>query len=85
EDPSTGSNQGKRKTSSGKDYEPSNTSLVSKKTSKRNTPLKSSKTGKSTSAKESVKDATHEVTMGDEEPVNDADQPQDGEAAPKND
>ncbi|GKE33341.1 hypothetical protein Tco_1452663, partial [Tanacetum coccineum] len=85
EDPSAGSNQGKRKRSSGKDYEPSNTSLVSKKTSKRNTPPKSSKTGKSTSAKESVKEATHEVTMGDEEPVNDVDQPQDGEAAPNND
>nr|GEY20192.1 hypothetical protein [Tanacetum cinerariifolium] len=40
-------------------------------------------------ATESVKEATHELTMGDEEPVqenvNDVDEPQDGEAALKND
>ncbi|GJS95316.1 hypothetical protein Tco_0802284 [Tanacetum coccineum] len=81
EDPSTRSNQGKRKRRSGKDSEPSKKSSASKKTSKGDTPPKSSKTSKSTSAEESVKEATHEVTMGDEEPVqeimNDADQPQD--------
>ncbi|GJW13749.1 hypothetical protein Tco_0017882 [Tanacetum coccineum] len=78
EDPSTGSNQGKRKRSSGKDSEPSNTSLESKETYKGDTLPKSSKTGKSAFAEESVKEATHEVTMGEEEPVqenvNDADQ-----------
>ncbi|GKG40682.1 hypothetical protein Tco_0469894, partial [Tanacetum coccineum] len=51
---------------------------VSKKTSKGDTLPKSSKTGKSAFAEESVKEATHEVTMGEEEPVqenvNDADQ-----------
>nr|GFA66929.1 hypothetical protein [Tanacetum cinerariifolium] len=80
-DPSARSNQGKRKRSSGKDSKPSKTSLASKETSKGNTLPKSSKTKKSASAKESVKEATHEVTMGEEEPVqenvNDADQPQD--------
>ncbi|GJW32740.1 hypothetical protein Tco_0052772 [Tanacetum coccineum] len=79
EDPSSGSNQGKKKRSSGKGSEPSKTSSASKKTSKGNTPPKSSKNGKSASAEESVKEATHEVTMGDEEPVqdnvNDVDQP----------
>ncbi|GJT81359.1 hypothetical protein Tco_1055701, partial [Tanacetum coccineum] len=49
-------------------------------TSKGDTPPKSSKTGKSASAEESVKEATHEVTMGEEElvqeNVNNADQPQ---------
>ncbi|GKC32024.1 retrovirus-related pol polyprotein from transposon TNT 1-94 [Tanacetum coccineum] len=88
-DPSTGSNQGKRKKSSRKDFKPSKTSSASKETSKGDTPPKTSKTGKSASAKESVKEATHKVTTGNEEPVqenvNDADQPQDGEAAPKND
>ncbi|GKD83122.1 hypothetical protein Tco_1349961, partial [Tanacetum coccineum] len=88
DDPSAGSNQGKRKRSSGKDSEPSNTYLASKKTSKGNTLPKSSKTGKFAFAEESVKEATHNETMGDEEPVqenvNDADQP-DGVAAPKND
>ncbi|GJX94533.1 hypothetical protein Tco_0349119, partial [Tanacetum coccineum] len=61
----------------------------SKKTSKGDTLPKSSKTGKSASAKEPVKEATHEVIMGDEEldqeNVNDANQPQDGKAAPKYD
>ncbi|GJZ05985.1 hypothetical protein Tco_0539778 [Tanacetum coccineum] len=81
EDPSTGSNQGKRKRSSGKDSEPSNTSLESKETYKGDTLPKSSKTSKFASAKESVKEATHKVTIGEEKPihenVNDADQPQD--------
>ncbi|GJS32810.1 hypothetical protein Tco_0531192 [Tanacetum coccineum] len=87
--PFAGSNQGKRKRRSGKDSEPSKKSSASKKTSKGDTLPKSSKTGKSASAEESVKEATHEATMGEEEPVqekvNNADQPQDGEAAPKND
>ncbi|GJV85486.1 putative ribonuclease H-like domain-containing protein [Tanacetum coccineum] len=61
EDPSTGSNQGKRKRSSGKDSEPSNTSLESKETYKGDTLPKSSKTSKFASAKESVKEATHKV------------------------
>ncbi|GKA07724.1 hypothetical protein Tco_0686948, partial [Tanacetum coccineum] len=73
EDPFAGSNQGKRKRSSRKESEPSKTS---------------SKTGKFISAEESVKEATHKVTMGEEEPVqenvNDADQPQDDEVVPKN-
>ncbi|GKG42501.1 hypothetical protein Tco_0476799, partial [Tanacetum coccineum] len=68
---------------------PSKKSSATKKTSKGDTPPKSSKTSKSTSAKESVKEVTHEVTMGDEEPVqenvNNVDQPQDDEATPKND
>ncbi|GJX42585.1 hypothetical protein Tco_0257575 [Tanacetum coccineum] len=89
EDPSTGSNQGKKKRSSGKGSEPSKTSSASKKTSKGNTPPKSSKNGKSASAKSpDYRRATHEVTMGDEEPVqdnvNDVDQPN-GEAELKND
>ncbi|GJS39548.1 hypothetical protein Tco_0564591 [Tanacetum coccineum] len=58
------------------------------KTSKGDTPPKYSKTSKSASAEESVKEATHEVTMGEVEPVqenvNDADQPQDDEVVPKN-
>ncbi|GKA26591.1 hypothetical protein Tco_0712700 [Tanacetum coccineum] len=61
----------------------------SKKTSKGDTPPKSSKTGKSASAEESVKEATHKVTMGEEElvqeNVNNADQPQaDSEAQTDN-
>ncbi|GKA16751.1 hypothetical protein Tco_0696588 [Tanacetum coccineum] len=60
---------------------------TSKETSKGDTPPKSSKTGKSKFVEESVKEATYEVIMGKEEPVqenvNDADQ-LDGEAAPKN-
>ncbi|GKB19333.1 hypothetical protein Tco_0853256 [Tanacetum coccineum] len=89
EDPSSGSNQGKKKRSSGKGSEPSKTSSASKKTSKGNTPPKSSKNGKSASAKSpDYRRATHEVTMGDEEPVqdnvNDVDQPN-GEAELKND
>ncbi|GJW08216.1 hypothetical protein Tco_1570639 [Tanacetum coccineum] len=64
EDPFAGSNQGKRKKRSGKDFEPSNTSSASKKTSKGDTSPKSFKTGKSASAEESVKEATHEATMG---------------------
>ncbi|GJZ63140.1 retrovirus-related pol polyprotein from transposon TNT 1-94 [Tanacetum coccineum] len=74
---------------SGKNSEPSKKSLASKETSKGDTPPKSSKTGNSASAGELVKEATHEVIMGDEEPVqesaNDVDQPQDGKAALKND
>ncbi|GKB87775.1 hypothetical protein Tco_0960047 [Tanacetum coccineum] len=84
EDPFAGSNQGKRKRSSRKESEPSKTSSTSKKTSKGDTLPKSSKTCKFMSAEESVKEATHEVTMGEVEPVqenvNDADQPQDDEA-----
>ncbi|GJS07007.1 hypothetical protein Tco_0363803 [Tanacetum coccineum] len=60
-----------------------------KKTSKGDTPPTTSKTGKSALAEELDKEATNEVTMGDEEPVqenvHDADQSQDGEFAPKND
>nr|GEZ16606.1 hypothetical protein [Tanacetum cinerariifolium] len=56
----------------------SQTSSASKETSKGKTLPKSSKTRKSAAAKESVKEATHEVTIGDEEPVqenvNDVDQ-----------
>ncbi|GJS88592.1 putative ribonuclease H-like domain-containing protein [Tanacetum coccineum] len=81
EDPFAGSNQGKRKRSSRKESEPSKTSLESKETSKGETPSKSSKTSKFASAKELVKEATHEVTIGEEKPVhenvNDVDQPQD--------
>ncbi|GKE01760.1 hypothetical protein Tco_1389743, partial [Tanacetum coccineum] len=55
----------------------------SNETSKGDTPPKSSKTDKSESTEKIVKEATHEVTMGKEEPVqenvNDADQPQDDE------
>ncbi|GKE00417.1 hypothetical protein Tco_1388400, partial [Tanacetum coccineum] len=84
EDPFAGSNQGKRKRSSRKESEPSKTSSTSKKTSKGDTLPKSSKTCKFMSAEESVKEATHEVTMGEVEPVqenvNDADQPQDDES-----
>nr|GEW97434.1 hypothetical protein [Tanacetum cinerariifolium] len=62
---------------------------LQKETSKGDTLPNTSKTGKSASTKESVKEATHELTMGDEEPVqenvNDVDEPQDGEAALKND
>ncbi|GKE43807.1 hypothetical protein Tco_1471091, partial [Tanacetum coccineum] len=80
EDPSAGSNQGKRKRRLGKDSEPSKTSSASKETSKGDTLLKYSKIGKYASVKESVKEANFEVTMGEEEPVqenvNDADQPQ---------
>ncbi|GJZ15856.1 hypothetical protein Tco_0551533 [Tanacetum coccineum] len=69
------------------DRVPSKTSSASKETSKGDTPPKSSKTGKSKFVEESVKEATYEVIMGKEEPVqenvNDADQ-LDGEAAPKN-
>ncbi|GJX28272.1 hypothetical protein Tco_0236351 [Tanacetum coccineum] len=61
EEPSAGSNQGKRKRRLGKDSEPSNTSSASKETSKGDTPPKSSKTGKYASVKESVKEATHET------------------------
>ncbi|GJV06144.1 hypothetical protein Tco_1343800 [Tanacetum coccineum] len=71
----------KRKRSSGKDYEPSKTSSASKETSKGDTPPKSFKISKYASAEESVKEATHDVTMDDEELVQenviDADQPQD--------
>ncbi|GJW52957.1 hypothetical protein Tco_0097042 [Tanacetum coccineum] len=59
-DPSTGSNQGKRKKRSRNDFKPSKTSLASKETSKGDTPPKTSKTGKSASAEESVKEVTHE-------------------------
>ncbi|GJX88700.1 hypothetical protein Tco_0340714 [Tanacetum coccineum] len=87
--PSAGSTQGKRKRSSRKDSKRSKTSSASMETSKGDTLPKTSKTGKSASVEESVKKATHEVTIGDEEPVqenvNDVDQPQDGEAAPKSD
>nr|GFB51982.1 hypothetical protein [Tanacetum cinerariifolium] len=65
EDPSAGSNQEKRKRSSGKDYEPSNTSSASKKTSKGDTSPKSSKTDKSASTKESVKETTHEDPLNE--------------------
>ncbi|GJW66687.1 hypothetical protein Tco_0121111, partial [Tanacetum coccineum] len=55
----------------------------SKETSKGDTLPKSSKTDKSASTEKTVKEATHEVTIGKEEPVqenvNDADQPQDDE------
>ncbi|GJS62436.1 putative ribonuclease H-like domain-containing protein [Tanacetum coccineum] len=61
EDTSAGSNQGKRKRSSGKDSEPSKTSLPSKETSKGDTLPNTSKTGKYASVKESVKEATHEI------------------------
>ncbi|GJZ32481.1 hypothetical protein Tco_0577917, partial [Tanacetum coccineum] len=60
EDTFAGSNQGKRKRSSGKDSEPSKTSSPSKETSKGDTLPNTSKTGKSTSAEESVKEVTHE-------------------------
>ncbi|GKB53339.1 hypothetical protein Tco_0904092 [Tanacetum coccineum] len=80
EDPYAGSNQGKSKRSLGKNSEPLKTSSTSKETFKGDTPPKYSKTSKSASAEETVKEATHEVTMGEEEPVqenvNDADQPQ---------
>ncbi|GJS17632.1 hypothetical protein Tco_0412104 [Tanacetum coccineum] len=79
EDPSAGLNQWKQKKSLGKDSEPSRKSLAAKETPKGVTLPKSSKTGKSVSVEESVKEATHEVTMGDEEPIqenmNNADQP----------
>ncbi|GKE08215.1 hypothetical protein Tco_1411766, partial [Tanacetum coccineum] len=81
EDPSAGSNQEKRKRSSGKESEPSRKSSASNETLKGDTLPKSSKTCKSVSAEESVKEAIHEVIIGDEEPVqenvNDTDQPQD--------
>ncbi|GKB41937.1 hypothetical protein Tco_0886879 [Tanacetum coccineum] len=51
-DPSTGSNQRKRKRISGKDPEPSKPSSASKKASKGNNPPKSFRTGKSASAAE---------------------------------
>ncbi|GJU93066.1 hypothetical protein Tco_1317822 [Tanacetum coccineum] len=86
EDPYAGSNQGKRKRSSGKDSEPSKTSSTFKETFKGNTPPKYSKTSKFASTEETVKEATHEVTMGEEEPVqenmNDANQPQE-DATPR--
>nr|GEU63248.1 retrovirus-related Pol polyprotein from transposon TNT 1-94 [Tanacetum cinerariifolium] len=89
EDPFVGLNERKKKRGSGKDFKTSKKYLASKKTSKGDAPPKSSKTGKSTSAEESVEEATHLVTIGDEEPlkenVNDVDQPYDGDVAPKND
>ncbi|GJZ06880.1 hypothetical protein Tco_0540673, partial [Tanacetum coccineum] len=82
EDPSAGSNQGKRKKSKGKDSEPSKKSLASKKTSKCYTPPKTTKSGKSVHAEETVEEDTHEVGIDVEEPVqenvvNDVNQPQD--------
>nr|GEZ53631.1 hypothetical protein [Tanacetum cinerariifolium] len=81
EDPSAGSNKGKRKRSSRKFFEPSKTSSTSKETSKGDTLPKSSKPCISASTEESVKEASHKVTMGEEEHVqenvNNADQPQD--------
>nr|GEU49871.1 hypothetical protein [Tanacetum cinerariifolium] len=94
EDPSSGSNQEQRKRISGKESKSLNPSLTSKKTSKGNNSPKSSKTGKSASDAKTVEEATHEVTIGDEElgqeNVNDADQPQDdsvpmSDTATKND
>nr|GEU33506.1 hypothetical protein [Tanacetum cinerariifolium] len=86
EDPSVGSNQGKKKKGQEDKYESSKKPSASKESSRGKTPLKSSKTGKSVSAKKRVKEATHEVAMDVEEPTQEkaktnVDQPKDD--APK--
>ncbi|GJX51041.1 hypothetical protein Tco_0277886 [Tanacetum coccineum] len=81
EDPSAGSDQGKKKRKQGDKFESSKKSSTSKESTKGKTLPKTSKTRKSVHAKDIVEEATHEVAMDVEEPTqenakNNADQPQ---------
>nr|GEX18814.1 hypothetical protein [Tanacetum cinerariifolium] len=89
QDPTTGSDQGKKKRRKGNGVEPSKKSSTSKEYSKGKTPPKPSKTGKSVTAEESVVEHVPEATMDMEEPTQDdeehnANQPED-KAAPTQD
>nr|GEV44908.1 hypothetical protein [Tanacetum cinerariifolium] len=89
QDPTTGSDKGKKKKRKGNDVEPSKKSSTSKEYSKGKTPPKPSKTGKSVTAEESVVEHVPEATMDMEEPTQDdeehnANQPKD-KAAPTQD
>ncbi|GJU44749.1 hypothetical protein Tco_1202015 [Tanacetum coccineum] len=71
------------------DVKPSKKSSTLKESSIGKTPTKTSKTGKSVTAKEPVKETVQEVPMDVEESilddvVNDTDQPQDDDLAPRN-
>ncbi|GJU97175.1 hypothetical protein Tco_1326446 [Tanacetum coccineum] len=69
EDPSAGSDQGKKKRKQGNKSDSSKKSSTSKESLKGKTPPKSSKTGKSVRAEETVKEATHKLAMDVEEPT----------------
>ncbi|GKC37309.1 hypothetical protein Tco_1049693 [Tanacetum coccineum] len=87
QDPSAGSDQGKKRRRTGKDVEPSKKSLKSKKSTKGKTLSTTFKSGKSISADKSVQETEHVVQMDVEEPnldnvANDSDEPQ-ADAIPK--
>ncbi|GJZ32192.1 hypothetical protein Tco_0577628 [Tanacetum coccineum] len=89
QDPLAGSNKEKKRSSLGKNFEPSKDKVQTGSSSKGIIQSKPSKTGKYVTVEESVAEPVHEVAMDVEEPilddvVNDADQPQD-ETDPKND
>ncbi|GKG46703.1 hypothetical protein Tco_0501549, partial [Tanacetum coccineum] len=69
QDPSAGSNQGKKKRRKGIDVEPSKKSFASMESSKGKTLPKTSKTGKSVTAEEPVEKHVHEMEMDVKEPA----------------